>query len=180
MAILGHRRRQHLAFGDGIIEPGKAELESTMKDYHHTQRGLLIQVLIGVVSIAILVSALVSFIYGSISGAVICLAVAVLMILVLCLFHSLTVHVSKDQIKVKFGVGLICTSFAVSEIRSVKAVRNHWISGWGIRWIPGGWLYNVSGFDAVELNMASGRRYRIGTDEPQALLAAIETAMSEA
>lgn len=165
-------------FGQGMPERGKVELESTMKDYHHTQRGLLIQVLIGLVSIAILVTAVVSFIYGSISGGVISLAVAVLLILVLCLFHSLTVHVSKELIQVKFGVGLIHTSFSVSEIRAVKTVRNHWISGWGIRWIPGGWLFNVSGFDAVELNMANGRRYRIGTDEPQALLAAIEAAMS--
>jgi hypothetical protein len=34
-------------------------------------------------------------------------------------------------------------------------------------------LWNVSGFDAVELVLDDGRRFRIGTDEPLALAAAI-------
>jgi hypothetical protein len=48
-------------------------------------------------------------------------------------------------------------------------VKNQWWWGWGIRLIPGGWLYNVSGLDAVELKMKNGRVYRIGTDEPRKL-----------
>lgn len=35
-------------------------------------------------------------------------------------------------------------------------------------------MYNVAGYDAVELELRSGRVFRIGTDEPDALLAAIE------
>ena len=42
--------------------------------------------------------------------------------------------------------------------------------------IRNGWLYNVSGFDAVELELASGKLCRIGTDEPGRLLHAIEQA----
>jgi hypothetical protein len=34
-------------------------------------------------------------------------------------------------------------------------------------------LYNVSGFDAVELSLADGRRVRLGTDEPDAVVAAL-------
>jgi hypothetical protein len=41
--------------------------------------------------------------------------------------------------------------------------------------IPGqGWLWNVSGIDAVELTMKNGDRFRIGTDEPEKLVTAIE------
>ena len=50
-----------------------------------------------------------------------------------------------------------------------EEVTTHWIYGWGIRWIPGGWLWNVSGLDGVELALVSGRRFRIGTDEPEQL-----------
>ena len=34
-------------------------------------------------------------------------------------------------------------------------------------------MYNVSGLDAVELTLRNGRRFRVGTDERQALLNAL-------
>ena len=52
-------------------------------------------------------------------------------------------------------------------------MRNKWWYGWGLRWIPGGSMYNVWGFDAVELELRSGKVFRIGSDEPDALLAAL-------
>jgi len=47
----------------------------------------------------------------------------------------------------------------------------------GIRWMWPGWLYNVSGTDAVELKMKNGKRYRIGTDVPGELAEAIRQAI---
>ena len=35
------------------------------------------------------------------------------------------------------------------------------------------WIFNVSGFGAVEIRMKNGKIYRIGTDEPKALESAI-------
>ncbi len=89
------------------------------------------------------------------------------------LFSGLTVRVDHRAITAGFGPGLIHKSFALSEVASCRPVRNRWWYGWGIRKIPGGWLYNVSGLDAVELRMKNGRVCRIGTDEPRALDAAI-------
>ena len=48
---------------------------------------------------------------------------------------------------------------------------------WGVRWTPGGWLWNISGLDGVELALVSGRRFRIGTDEAEQLAAAIQGAL---
>jgi hypothetical protein len=31
------------------------------------------------------------------------------------------------------------------------------------------WIYNVSGFDAVEIKLKNDKIYRIGTDEPKKL-----------
>lgn len=45
--------------------------------------------------------------------------------------------------------------------------------GWGIHLTPHGWLYNVSGSDAVEIRMKTGKKYRIGTDVPEELERAI-------
>jgi hypothetical protein len=48
-----------------------------------------------------------------------------------------------------------------------------WYYGWGVRMGSGGWMFNVSGLDAVEIEMESGGRFRIGTDEPEELVRAI-------
>ncbi|HBI33644.1 MAG TPA: hypothetical protein DEA43_03435 [Candidatus Moranbacteria bacterium] len=34
---------------------------------------------------------------------------------------------------------------------------------------PRMWIYNISGFDAVEIKMKNGKLYRVGTDEPEKL-----------
>ncbi|MFQ5742420.1 MAG: hypothetical protein ACE5HV_02395 [Acidobacteriota bacterium] len=108
-------------------------------------------------------------------------AVAVLALLVLCmvLFRSLTVEVAEKVVELRFGPGLIRKSFRVASIRQASVVRNRWYYGWGIRWTPHGWLFNISGLDAVQLKMVCGRRYRIGTDQPKELLAAIESARAD-
>jgi len=102
---------------------------------------------------------------------------AIALVCVICglLFHSLTVQVSRDEILLTFGIGLIRKRFVVADIQSCAAVRNRWYYGWGVKLTPHGWLYNVSGFDAVEIELRNGRKYRIGTDEPAELLAAIQS-----
>jgi len=55
-------------------------------------------------------------------------------------------------------------------------VRNKWWYGLGIRLTPHGWLYNVSGLDAIEIVRRSGKTFRVGTDEPKALAAALRAA----
>ena len=95
---------------------------------------------------------------------------------VLLIFSSLTVEVDHQAIRLRFGVGLVHKRIPLADVSSWQAVRNPWYSGWGIRLGPGGVLWNVSGFDAVELVLANGRRFRVGTDEPLALAAAITQA----
>jgi hypothetical protein len=77
----------------------------------------------------------------------------------------------------RFGVGVVRKSIDLREVRSFQVVRNHWYYGWGIRLIPGGWLYNASGLGAVELSLEGGRHVRVGTDEPEALARALSNAL---
>ncbi len=90
-------------------------------------------------------------------------------------FRDLTVEVDHEAVRIRFGAGLFRKELRLSSITAVTQVRNSWLSGWGIHYIGGGWLYNVDGHDAVELRFASGGRARIGTDEP----ATLETAIRE-
>ena len=86
----------------------------------------------------------------------------------------LTTSVGERSVVATFGWGWPKRATAVADIVGARAVRNSWWHGWGIRKVSRGWMYNVAGHDAVELEMRSGRVFRIGTDEPDALLAAIE------
>jgi len=89
------------------------------------------------------------------------------------LFSSMTVTVGNGVLLVKFGLGIVRRRFMLSEVESCRVVKNPWYYGWGIRRIPGGWFFGVSGFTAVEIKMKSGKRYRIGSDVPEELEAAI-------
>jgi hypothetical protein len=95
----------------------------------------------------------------------------VLILLILSSFVSLQVRVDEKQIRIKFGYGLFTKKILIDNILSARIVKNHWYYGWGIRvrfW-PKMWIYNISGFDAVELKLKNGKTCRIGTDEHQKL-----------
>ena len=90
------------------------------------------------------------------------------------LFWGLTVEVNKDVVRLYFGFGIIHRSILREHIAMVTQVRNRWWWGFGIRWTPHGWMWNISGLDAVELTYHNGKKFRIGTDEPEALLEALK------
>ena len=110
------------------------------------------------------------------------IGVAVLMALltaaIFC-FSALITSIDQARIKVAFRYGSPAREIPLSSIISHQAVRNPWWYGFGIRLIPGGWMYNVWGLSAVEVRYDSGaglKTFRIGTDEPKALSHAIALA----
>jgi hypothetical protein len=106
--------------------------------------------------------------------AVPCGVAAVVLLASLAVFHSLSVTVTDDAVEIRFGPGWIRKRFATDSIVACRPVRNSLGHGWGIHWCgKAGWVYNVSGFDAVELEFKDGKKARIGTDEPQRLAEAI-------
>jgi len=89
------------------------------------------------------------------------------------IFNRLTVTVAAGKVDAVFRFGWPRRSIDVLDIVAIREVRNRWWFGFGIRWIPNGMMYNVWGLDAVELELKSGRVFRIGTDDGPDLLAAI-------
>lgn len=65
--------------------------------------------------------------------------------------------------------------FNSEEIREAREVRSPWDYGWGIRLTSHGWLFNVSGFNAVELELKNNRKFRIGADDSQGLITVFQT-----
>lgn len=144
-----------------------------MITYRHTQFGTVFAVAAGVI---ILIVALPVLLAGTPAVAGL---IAILLLGILLLFHSLTVEIDDEHLRLRFGIGLIRKRFPLDEIDSCQPVRNSWLYGWGIRLTPRGWLYNVSGLEAVELTMMNGKTCRIGTDEPRVLAAALQEALED-
>ncbi|MDH5696865.1 MAG: hypothetical protein OEZ00_09775 [Dehalococcoidia bacterium] len=108
------------------------------------------------------------------------IAIAVMVVLgvALVLFPSLTVVIREEELLVQFGPGVIRKRFKLNEIESCQAVKNPWYYGWGIRQTPQGMLFRVSGLNAVQIKLITGKEYLIGTDVPQELEEAIRQAIS--
>ena len=142
-------------------------------EYRHTQIGTLI---IAVFCMILFLILLVPFIAHSIEPAL--LLIILFLVAMLSLFYSLTVEIHDKTLICSFGIGLIRRRISLTDVAAAQAVRNPWWVGWGIRWYPGRyWLWNVSGFDAVELLFKNGTVFRIGTNEPESLAQAIRNSI---
>jgi hypothetical protein len=131
--------------------------------YKHTQRGTLILVtMLGLAALFIGLGLTIT------AGKPLWVSVPILLVCA-WLFHSLTIEITDRELRWCFGPGLIRKSIPLAEIVSAEPVRTG--PSWGIHWSPRtGWLYNVSGFDAVAVTLRSGKKFTLGTDEPQALV----------
>jgi hypothetical protein len=134
--------------------------------YRHTQIGypmlaldLVLVVLLGVPGLARGSGAL-------LLGAAVALAVAVV-------FSTLTIEVGDDELLFHFGPGFLKKRIALGEIAAATPARSRWWEGIGPRITPEGMLYTVTIGPAVEVALASGKRFRLGTNQQAALLAAL-------
>lgn len=137
--------------------------------YKHTQVGymILVPVLIVLIVLGYIFTVLLPAFQWAGYITIIILLVA------LVLFASLAVIIDDALLEIRFGIGLIRRKFSLEEFDLVGVVKSPWYYGWGIRIIPNGRLYNVSGSYAVELRRNDGTVVRIGSDEPEKLEEAI-------
>ena len=140
-----------------------------MPRYHHTQIGwvILLSTLIPLLVI--------TAIDLPPEAGPIPLFVFLVLLLVAAAFGSLTVTVDEVHLTLRFGLMPFRKRVRLANIASFQTVRNKWYFGWGIRYLGTGWLYNVSGLDAVEIVQNDGKMVRVGTDEPDVLARALST-----
>ena len=106
------------------------------------------------------------------------LVISVLLLIVIVVFYKLTITIENETLSASFGVGLIRKKLPVSEIAGCEPIRIRWWYGWGVYLTPDGWLYNVGGWDAVEITLRNNKKFALGTDDPDGLVAAIRDAIS--
>ena len=142
-------------------------------DYHHKQvgpAGFRFGVLVFLIAIGVATAVL-----GEWSAAAITAIVALIVGTALFVFSQFTVEVTDERLTAAFGWGWPRRILSWEQATAARMVRNRWWYGFGIRWFPGGTLWNVWGLDAVEFDLVKGGKLRIGTDEPELLLAALAT-----
>lgn len=141
-----------------------------MTEYKHTQIGYA---LLNSYTIVFLIAGVINLATGFAPLAVLAL---IIVLLTISTFAALTVIVDQRAIKLRFGIGIVRKEYLLDEIVKCQAVENPWYYLLGIRYTLRGWLYAVSGSSAVELALKNGKYVRIGTDEPEKLIEALDNA----
>ena len=96
------------------------------------------------------------------------LVVAGLFVLALASFYSFTIQIAAGKLNFWFGFGVARKSFPITEILSVEILKNPWYYLWGIKSIPGGWLYSIApGGRVIELIFKDNRKIQLGTNRPE-------------
>jgi hypothetical protein len=131
-----------------------------MKTYQHTQPAITI--------VRSMIVMILLFAIGAIFIHQLIIAVIVISI-VTWIFRSMTIETSDTELIWYFGSGFPRKSVPRSEIASAEVIRTTAWNGWGIHCTPRGWLYNVSGYGAVAITLRNGKRFCLGTDEPEKL-----------
>ena len=139
--------------------------------YEHTQIGYLIICVLFAATVFVAITA----IFAPFDRGVLLTDATIEFILLICaiVFSKLTIKIDEETLQVCFGIGLIRKKAPLAEIAGCERIRIRWWYGWGIHLTPYGWLYNVSGLDAVAITLRNGRRFALGTNDPDGLVTAI-------
>ena len=144
-------------------------------EYKHTQYGawtIVVFLIVGLLLIPVVGSMITG---GRVLVAIVTIA---LLLLGLALFYALTVQISDGKLKFWFGIGLIKKTYALDEIQSTREVRDPWYYFWGIKSIPGGWLYAVAPGEALEIVLQGDKTIHVGTNQSKELKEALDKAMA--
>lgn len=140
--------------------------------YRHVQIGWVSVGIMGVVAILLFQVGLV----GTAPRLVLQL-VAIALVIAAIVFSYQTIEVTDTEVVSRFALGLMPKRIPLADIVRVEFAPSTWFEGWGIRLTTRGWLYNVSGFGAVEFTMRDGNRMRFGSDDSSNLIAVVEQLM---
>jgi len=103
-----------------------------------------------------------------------------LLLVLFAAFDGLTIRIDRDELVWRFGrLGFPRGRVRLADIVQATVTRTTFWEGWGIRWTRRGWLYNVSGFDAVLIERHNRRSFLLGTDEPRRLQSALTAAIRQ-
>ena len=103
------------------------------------------------------------------------------MLLCLLTFYKLTITIDAQHVSFRLGIGWFGKSYRITDIKSCIPVTNSVLTGFGIRMLSNGWLYNVSGLKAIELRFNNRNSIiRIGCDKPEEISKLVQSLIGNA
>jgi len=104
--------------------------------------------------------------------------VSIILLVCLVLFYRLRITIEDETLRASFGPGIIRKRVRLAEIVGCEPIRIRWWYGWGVHLTPCGWLYNVSGLDAVTITLRDCRKFTLGANDPHGLTTAIRAGIA--
>ena len=148
-----------------------------MQPYTHRQHSPIIPVVLAVTVVAMM-GGLFMLPRGVDPGPFVApVMVMITIIAMIAMFSRLTTNVDERGVRWAFGFGFPSGTIDAGNLDRAQITQTNLIEGWGIHWtIWHGWLWNVGGFQAVQIFKRDGSSVTIGTDDPQGFLDAINAA----
>jgi len=141
-----------------------------MNHYYHQQFGkTLVSILGGGAMLCLLLMVMLSS-----QASITLLLVSALLLVGAILFSSLTISIDDTHLRWAFGPGLIRKQIPLETILDVGVTSTNLREGWGIHLTRRGWLYSVSGNQVVVIRLKSGKRFLLGSDEPEKLASILQ------
>ncbi len=109
------------------------------------------------------------------------LAMSGVMFVLALSFRQLTLRDDGDWLAIRFGpLPLFQRKVVYDNIQTVNRGRTSLWDGWGIHYsLSGHIVWNIWGFDCVDVTFHKGRKLRIGTDDPEGLEAFLKQRMHQ-
>lgn len=122
-----------------------------------------------------------SFDFGfSDTSGLLYICLSALMLICLLTFYRIVIEVTENQISFKLGIGLFKKTYQINDLTSCTPVRCSLLNGFGIRRIANGWLYNISGLDAIELRFEDKRNIiQIGTNKSDEIASLVSSLIKQ-
>ncbi len=96
-------------------------------------------------------------------------------------FRQLTCRDEGDHLRISFGpLPIFRRKLLYARLEKVEVSRSRLLDGWGIHLCTrGGWVWNLWGFDCVDIDFTGGKKLRLGTDDPEGLAAFLNSRSPE-
>jgi hypothetical protein len=107
------------------------------------------------------------------SSLLFCTIIELIFLVCAVVFSKLTIRIDDEALRAFLALGITCEKVSLAEIVACEPIRIQWWHGWGIHLTPYGWLYNVSGLDAVAITLRNRQKFALGTDDQNGLITAI-------
>ena len=137
-----------------------------MSGYRHTQPASRVMIIVSLVILALM-----AVIFSDMRIVLVVLIVA--LAVGFYLFNSLTIEVSEKDLQWYFGPGLLRKCVLLSDIAKVEPIKLPRMSGSGIGYASGGWVYFIKQGGGVQIHRRDNSVVTFGTDDQAGLLAAL-------